>query len=102
MSEREVLVGVVLEEGCLTVEQVAAACFVEPAWVVRLVEDGLFSPVEGDPGSWRFSRAALIRARRIREIERTFDAVPELAALVADLLEEMDGMRAAMRKGGMG
>lgn len=30
----------------------------------------------------------------MRQLERDFDAVPELAALVADLLEEMDSLRA--------
>jgi len=29
----------------------------------------------------------------MRQLERDFDAVPELAALVADLLEEMDALR---------
>jgi hypothetical protein len=42
---------------------------------------------------WRFSGAALGRARRMYRIERDFDAVPELAALMADLLEEIDRMR---------
>ena len=30
----------------------------------------------------------------MRDIEREFDAAPELAALVADMLEEMDELRA--------
>ena len=33
----------------------------------------------------------------MRSLERDFDAVPELAALVADLLEEMYEMRARLR-----
>ena len=41
---------------------------------------------------------ALARARRMREIEREFDAVPELAALVADMLEELDELRARLRR----
>ena len=101
MSGSQVLVGVVLEEACLTVEQVAAACAVEPAWVVKLVEEGLFSSTPGPSGEWRFGTAALTRARRIRDVERAFDAAPELAALVADLLEQMDEMRAAMRRRGL-
>jgi len=40
---------------------------------------------------------ALQRARRMRQLERDFEAVPELAALVADLLEEMDVMRARLQ-----
>jgi chaperone modulatory protein CbpM len=33
----------------------------------------------------------------MRQIERDFDAAPELAALVADLLEEMDALRTQLR-----
>jgi chaperone modulatory protein CbpM len=93
MSEREVLVAIALDEACLTLEQLAEACAVEPEWVVRLVEEGCFAPMEGPARSWRFGAAALNRARRIRRIERDFDAVPELAALVADMLEEIDRLR---------
>jgi chaperone modulatory protein CbpM len=32
----------------------------------------------------------------MRRIERDFDAVPELAALVADLEEEIDALRARL------
>lgn len=39
-----------------------------------------------------------MRARRMRQIESDFDAVPELAALVADLLEEMDVLRAKLER----
>jgi chaperone modulatory protein CbpM len=35
-------------------------------------------------------------------LERDFDAVPELAALVADVLEEMDELRARLRRAGLG
>ena len=38
----------------------------------------------------------------MRAIERDFDAVPELAALVADMLEEVDLLRARLRREGLG
>ena len=100
MTQRQVTVGVVLEEACLTLDQVAIACAVERAWVVRLVEEGLFPPMQGPATEWRFGSAALTRARRIRDIERAFDAAPELAALVADMLEELDELRAQARRRG--
>jgi len=33
----------------------------------------------------------------MHRIERDFDAAPELAALVADLLEELEALRARLR-----
>ena len=101
MTDREI-VAVVLDDDCLTVEQVASACAVETEWVVRRVAEG-FVPARGaSSAEWRFTAAALLRARRMHAIERDFDAVPELAALVADMLEEMDELRARLRREGLG
>ncbi|AAZ97383.1 transcriptional regulatory protein, MerR family [Thiobacillus denitrificans ATCC 25259] len=101
MSENEVFVGVLMDDCWLTVEQVAAACVVEPAWLIGHIEAGLFPEAESVAGVWRFSAEALVRARRMRQIERDFDAVPELAALVADVLEEVDSLRARLRGAGL-
>jgi chaperone modulatory protein CbpM len=97
MREEDVLIGSLMEDSWLTLEQVAAACTVEPAWLLRHLEGGLFPHAESVAGVWRFSGCALQRARRMRQMERDFDAVPELAALVADMLEEMDDLRATVK-----
>lgn len=91
----------ILEDACLSLEQLCAACALEQDWLVRRVQEGLI-PVTGTViAEWRFSTAQLSRARRMREIERSFDAAPELAALVADMLEEMDALRARLRREGL-
>lgn len=100
MRDDAVLIASLMEDACLSLEQLAAACAVEPAWVIRHMEEGLFPPLSGRNDDWRFSSALLLRAQRIRTLERDFDAVPELAALVADLLEEMDGLRARLLRAG--
>jgi chaperone modulatory protein CbpM len=41
----------------------------------------------------RFTSVQLLRARRLADIERTFDANDELAALVVDLIEEVERLR---------
>jgi chaperone modulatory protein CbpM len=96
MHDEDILIGSLMEDTWLTLEQVAAACTVEPAWLLCHIEEGLFPHAESVAGVWRFSGPALLRARRMRQLERDFDAVPELAALVADLLEEMDTLRARL------
>ena len=98
MREDDVLTGSLMEDTWMTLEQVAAACPVAPDWLMRHTEEGLFPHAESVAGVWRFSSASLTRARRMRQIERDFDAVPELAALVADLLEEMDTLRAQLAR----
>jgi chaperone modulatory protein CbpM len=100
MRDEDILIGSLMEDTWLTLEQVAAACTVEPRWLLRHIEEGLFPHAESVAGVWRFSGASLSRARRMRQLERDFDAVPELAALVADLLEELDETRARLRCAG--
>ena len=97
MHEDEILIGSLLDDSWLTLEQVAAACDVEADWLLAHLEDGLMPHAQCVAGVWRCSAATLVRARRMRQLERDFEAVPELAALVADLLEEMDDLRARMR-----
>ncbi len=93
MADQDVLIGSLLEESWLTLEQAAAACAVEPQWLLRHIDEGLFPHAESVAGVWRISVSGLARARRMRQVERDFDAVPELAALIADLLEELDQLR---------
>lgn len=101
MVDRDVLTAVVLEEAAFTVDDVALACSVSVEWVVSHVEEGALPCAGGEPGDWRFGSRELARARRIRAVESDFDAVPELAALVADMLDEIDTLRARLRKAGL-
>ncbi|KFB66555.1 chaperone modulator CbpM [Candidatus Accumulibacter vicinus] len=96
MRDEEILIGSLMDSSWLTLEQLAAACTVEPGWLLRHIEDGLFPHAESVAGVWCFSSHSLLRARRMRQLERDFDAVPELAALMADLLEELDELRARL------
>jgi len=102
MTDQDTITGIALEEACLTLEQLAAACAVEPDWIVLRVGEGLFPAMSGQASEWLFTSAALRRARRMREIERAYEAAPELAALVADMLEEMDELRSRLRRAGLG
>ena len=97
MPDDDILIGTLLEDSWLTLEQMAAACGVEPDWLVRHLEEGLIPHAESVSGAWRISGLALVHARRMRELERDFDAVPELAALMADLLAELDALRTRVR-----
>lgn len=97
MRDENILIGCLIDESWLTLEQVAAACKVEPQWLLHHIDDGLFPHIESVAGIWHFSDSMLLRARRMRQLERDFEAAPELAALMADLLEEMDDLRAQLQ-----
>lgn len=101
MRDEDIHSAAVLEEACLTVDELAWGCAVDAQWVIRHVEDGLLSTSGPSAAEWRFTTRDLWRARRIRDLERDFDAVPELAALVADLIEELVDLRARLRRAGL-
>ncbi|MDI1301296.1 MAG: chaperone modulator CbpM [bacterium] len=115
----EILNGVALEECMLTLEELAQSCAVEPQWVIARVEAGLLGYVTvttdraadadteesesaiAELAAMRFASAELARARRLAELERDMDANPELAALVVDLIEEVQHLRRQLRAAGM-
>ncbi|HZX29629.1 MAG TPA: chaperone modulator CbpM [Telluria sp.] len=94
MNPTDILTGVLLDDEALTLEDFARACAVEPEWVVRHVQAGALGAVhEVQVTSWRFRSADLRRARALLAIERDFDANEDLAALVADLMDEVRRLR---------
>jgi len=83
---------VLIDEETLDLHELASACAVPPAWVVERIEAGLLA-CRSSSGEMRFASAHLVRARRLVTTERCFDANQEVAALVADLIEEVEQLR---------
>ena len=91
-----------LDDGsaALTLDALARACRMDADWVAARLQEGLLqagTEGEGDRSAWRFSGATVVRARRIAHLELTFDADPHLAALTADLIEEVTALRQQLR-----
>ena len=99
----------VLGEHAIGLQEFARYCRMSTQWVVEHVHTGVISydvlvvesagtlsPGAGQelpPEQWRFSTHTLARARRIADLEHCFDADPQLAALTADLFEEVHALR---------
>jgi chaperone modulatory protein CbpM len=58
MRDDEILIGSLMENSWLTLEQVAAACTVEPGWLRRHIEEGFFRTPRALPASGAFPAAA--------------------------------------------
>jgi len=99
MANENVIYGVLIDESRLTIHEIARACAVEPAWIVHHVEEGLLecemSQLVSEIADWRFASRELQRARKLLSFERDFDANPEVAALIVDLLEEIAELKRA-------
>ncbi|MBS7778187.1 MerR family transcriptional regulator [Acidovorax sp. CCYZU-2555] len=95
----------VLDTAALDLAQLAHACAQPTGWVVQRVHEEVLQidAASGeDRGEWRFSSHTLLRARRIAHLETAFDADPQLAALAADLMEEVQTLRKLLHERGDG
>lgn len=89
------------DSAALTLEALASACHMDAHWVTTRLQEGLLqaaTPAAGNPVTWRFSGATVVRARRLAHLEITFDADPHLAALTTDLIEEVSALRRQLQK----
>lgn len=86
----------VLGEAAFSADELARACGVPVTWVQERVEAEVLQ-VDASTGQWRFDSATLVRARRIARLEAGFGADPQLAALAADLIEEVAQLRRRVR-----
>lgn len=99
MSLSVVWVEAGLDELRLDLNGLCRLAGVQQAWLQERLALGLLPARDGSrPEGWQFDAADLRRVRRLAGLERDFDAVPELAALVADLEDELAGLRAALRR----
>lgn len=100
MNSRDLLlvhIGTVIEEDSLTLGQLCRACDVHADWIISLVEEGIIEPQGEDIRLWRFSGASLVRARIALRIQRDLGVNLAGIALVLDLIEEIEGLRAHMK-----
>lgn len=88
-----------LDQAMLSLQDLARHCSTSPQWVIEHVQTGIIS-YDNDGNTtaisheqWRFSSQSLVRARRIAQLEHSFDADPQLAALTTDLIEEVHQLR---------
>lgn len=92
MNDKHIHQGELLGERCFSAEDIARAAGMQLGWVRERVEAEVLR-VDATTGEWRFDGAALVRARRIARLETGFGADPQLAALTADLIEEVAQLR---------
>jgi chaperone modulatory protein CbpM len=91
-----------IDEAFLTLDELCRVGAVDPDWVRDRVEAGLLAAASQASDPWQFEPRVIERVRCMIRLERDFDAVPELAALVADLEHEIRHLRARLRAAGVG
>ena len=87
MTEAQLLEGEVL-----LVEEMARICGVKHDWLHTRIQEDVIHAVERD-GAYYLCSTSVMRIQQVAKIEQTYDADPQLAALVADLSEEIRRLR---------
>jgi chaperone modulatory protein CbpM len=94
LPDAEPLSSEIVEESVvLSVTELSRMMSVEERHIVEMVEEGVLSVLEIDASEWRFSGAALRRARIALRLERDLGVNLAGVALALDLLEELQRLR---------
>jgi len=89
---------VVEEEIHLTLVELCRVCRVPETQVRTWVGEGVLEPAGRAPEEWRFAGASLRRTRLASRLTRDLDLNPPGVALALELLDEIDELRARLRR----
>jgi chaperone modulatory protein CbpM len=102
MSQTEINVAIVEDELELSLADLCRACRTGEEQIRTWVVEGVLEPIGGSPREWRFAGPSLRRARLALTLTRELEVNPPGVALALDLLDEIDALRAALRRAGKG
>ena len=81
-----------------TVDELCLACNVDANWIGGLVEHGVIEPIGQASTDWRFTSLSIVRIAKAKRLERDLNLDLPGVAVVLDLLDEIDDLRAQLRK----
>jgi chaperone modulatory protein CbpM len=91
--------GVIVEDNLqFTLIELSQACQADSARLIELVEEGALVPLGTDASTWRFDGSAFRRASVALRLARDLHLNAAGVALVIDLLDEVEALRARLRR----
>jgi chaperone modulatory protein CbpM len=81
----------------LTLVELCRACDAPEDQVRAWVDEGALLPEDPRAGEWHFASATLHRARTAARLARDFEIDAPAVALVLDLMDEIERLKARMR-----
>lgn len=95
----KLLSGEILEKDIeLSLAELSKACQLPAERVIELVEEGVIEPIGRNPARWRFRGICVRRVHCVQRLERDLGVNVPGAALAIDLLEELERLRARLRR----
>jgi chaperone modulatory protein CbpM len=81
-----------------TIEELCLACSVDANWVAELVQHGVVEPIGVMDAGLRFSTLTIVRIAKAKRLQRDLNLNLPALAVVLDLLDEIDDLRAQLGK----
>jgi chaperone modulatory protein CbpM len=98
-EQQPVMNGLILDETTtLTLDELSCACSVRVERIIELVDEGILEPVGRDLAEWCFPGPSLGRARIAMHLQHDLDINLAGVALVLDLMDELEILRARLRR----
>jgi chaperone modulatory protein CbpM len=95
-QKRRVVSGVLIEDhATFTLQQLCRACAVPEDCIAEYVEEGILQPRGRNRKTWQFSQSSLRCTVKARRLQRDLDINLAGVAVILELLEELETLRAA-------
>lgn len=98
-SKQSAVVGILVDDQMqFTLAELSRICQIDIALVIELVDEGVLTPTSDDAEQWMFGGTTLRRVRKALRLTRDLELTAASAALVLDLLDEIETLRARLRR----
>ena len=81
-----------------TLDELCRICRADEAQLRALIHEGVLTPSGDDPQQWRFAGTVLRRTRVALRLTRDLQLSADAAALVLDLLDEIEVLKSRLRR----
>jgi chaperone modulatory protein CbpM len=78
--------------------ELSRVCGIDMALLESLVQEGVLTPLGDSPTQWRFEGSVLPRARLAARLVQDLELSAPGAALVLDLCDEIEALKAQLRR----
>ena len=93
----DILSGNIIEnETRLTLRQLCDSCAVRAEYIIELVDEGFIEPSGVEKSHWCFSGVSIKRVQKAKRLQRDLGINLAGVALVIDLIDEIEHLRARL------
>ena len=100
-APKQTLTGSILDDdSCFTLDELSHACSVQTEFIIELIEEGIVEPLQlqREQQHWTFTGKSLLRARKARRLQQDLGINLAGAALVLDMMEEIEQLRERLKR----